>query len=70
MEAVSQYYHYRLIVCMALATGWRSRYRINITTATTGGVYYPLGNAFSKWTKNLPVRASAQATAGTHSLSG
>jgi TRAP transporter TAXI family solute receptor len=59
-----------LIVCMALATGIggaAKEYRINIATATTGGVYYPLGNAFAQvWTKNLPgVRASAQATAGT-----
>jgi len=40
---------------------------INIATATTGGVYYPLGNAmaqlFSKYIPN--VKASAQATAGT-----
>jgi len=41
--------------------------RINVATATTGGVYYPLGNAFAQvWTKSLSgVRASAQATAGT-----
>ena len=42
-------------------------YKINIATATTGGVYYPLGNALAQiWSKNLPgVKASAQSTAGT-----
>lgn len=42
-------------------------YRINIATATTGGVYYPLGNTLAQiWSKNVPgVRAAAQATAGT-----
>lgn len=43
-------------------------YRINIATATTGGAYYPIGNAMAQiWSKNLSgkVRASAQATAGT-----
>ncbi|MDA8228197.1 MAG: TAXI family TRAP transporter solute-binding subunit [Desulfitobacterium hafniense] len=39
---------------------------VNIATATTGGVYYPLGNAMAKlWTDKLGVKASAQATAGT-----
>lgn len=40
---------------------------INIATATTGGVYYPLGNAMAQiFSKNIPnVKASAQATAGT-----
>lgn len=40
---------------------------INIATATTGGVYYPLGGAFAQvWNKYVPgVKASAQATAGT-----
>lgn len=40
---------------------------INIATATTGGVYYPLGNAMAQiFSKNVPnVKASAQATAGT-----
>jgi len=59
-----------LIACLVLVTGIGSaatEYRINVATATTGGVYYPLGNAFAQvWTKNLTgVRASAQATAGT-----
>jgi TRAP transporter TAXI family solute receptor len=42
-------------------------YRVNIATATTGGVYYPLGNTLAQiWSKNIPgVRAAAQATAGT-----
>ncbi len=42
-------------------------YRVNVATATTGGAYYPIGNAMAQiWTKNLEgVRASAQATAGT-----
>ena len=40
---------------------------INIATATTGGVYYPMGNAMAQIvSKNVPnVKASAQATAGT-----
>lgn len=43
-------------------------YRVNIATATTGGAYYPIGNAMAQiWSKKLggKVRASAQATAGT-----
>lgn len=42
-------------------------YKINIATATTGGVYYPMGNALAQiWAKNVPgVKAAAQATAGT-----
>lgn len=43
-------------------------YRINIATATTGGAYYPIGNAMAQiWSKNLKevARASAQSTAGT-----
>jgi len=42
-------------------------YRINLATATTGGAYYPIGNAMASiWGKNLEgVRASAQSTAGT-----
>ncbi|MGI6576144.1 MAG: TAXI family TRAP transporter solute-binding subunit [bacterium] len=42
-------------------------WRINIATATTGGAYYPIGNALAQiWSKNVPgVRAAAQATAGT-----
>lgn len=40
---------------------------INVATATTGGVYYPLGNAFATmWNEKVPgVKASAQSTAGT-----
>lgn len=42
-------------------------YKINIATATTGGVYYPMGNALAQiWSKNVPgVKATAQSTAGT-----
>lgn len=43
-------------------------YRINIATATTGGAYYPIGNAMAQiWSKNIGdvQRASAQSTAGT-----
>ncbi|MGI6253200.1 MAG: TAXI family TRAP transporter solute-binding subunit [Aminivibrio sp.] len=43
-------------------------YRINIATATTGGAYYPIGNAMAQiWSKNIKdiQRASAQSTAGT-----
>lgn len=42
-------------------------YRINIATATTGGAYYPIGNAMAQiWTKKLDgVKAAAQSTAGT-----
>ena len=40
---------------------------VNIATATTGGVYYPLGNAMAQlFNQKVPnVKASAQATAGT-----
>ncbi len=40
---------------------------INIATATTGGAYYPIGNAIAQlWNDKVPnVRASAQATNGT-----
>ena len=40
---------------------------INIGTATTGGAYYPIGNAIAQlWNDTIPgVRASAQATNGT-----
>lgn len=40
---------------------------INVATATTGGAYYPIGNAIANlWTEQVPgVRASAQATNGT-----
>src|SRR5437016_10752633 len=36
---------------------------INVATATTGGAYYPIGNAIAQlWNDKLPqVRASAQA---------
>ncbi|MFL5246886.1 MAG: TAXI family TRAP transporter solute-binding subunit, partial [Myxococcales bacterium] len=40
---------------------------INVATATTGGAYYPIGNAIAQvWNDKVPgVRASAQATNGT-----
>jgi TRAP transporter TAXI family solute receptor len=40
---------------------------VNIATATTGGVYYPLGNAMAQlFNQKVPnIKASAQATAGT-----
>ena len=44
---------------------------INVATATTGGAYYPIGNAIAQvWSTNVPgVKASAQATNGTpHNL--
>lgn len=53
---------------VGLAPAEAAPYRINIATATTGGAYYPIGNAMAQiWSKNLTgqVRASAQATAGT-----
>lgn len=42
-------------------------YRVNVATATTGGVYYPLGITLAQiWSNKVPgVRAAAQATAGT-----
>ena len=41
--------------------------QINVATATTGGAYYPIGNAIAQlWNEKVPgVRASAQATNGT-----
>lgn len=40
--------------------------RISIATATTGGVYYPVGNALAQlWTQKNNVQAVAQSTAGT-----
>jgi TRAP-type uncharacterized transport system substrate-binding protein len=44
---------------------------VNIATATTGGAYYPIGNAMAQiWSKKLEgVKASAQATAGTRRTS-
>ncbi len=40
---------------------------VNIATATTGGVYYPLGNAMAQlFNQKIPnIKSSAQATAGT-----
>lgn len=40
---------------------------INVATATTGGAYYPIGNAIAQlWNEKVPgVKASAQATNGT-----
>ncbi len=42
-------------------------YNINVATATTGGAYYPIGNAIAQlWNDKIPgVKASAQATNGT-----
>jgi TRAP transporter TAXI family solute receptor len=48
----------------AAAAAWR----VNVATATTGGAYYPIGNAMAQiWSTKLDgqVRASAQSTAGT-----
>lgn len=40
--------------------------RITIATATTGGVYYPVGNALAQlWTSNNKIQAVAQSSAGT-----
>jgi TRAP transporter TAXI family solute receptor len=49
------------------ATADAANYRVNIATATTGGAYYPIGNAMAQiWSKKLEgIKASAQATAGT-----
>lgn len=40
---------------------------VNVATATTGGAYYPIGNAIANlWNEQVPgVRASAQSTNGT-----
>jgi uncharacterized protein len=40
---------------------------LNVATATTGGAYYPIGNAIAQlWNEKVPgVKASAQATNGT-----
>ena len=61
-----------LVLCSFIAASvWTAEaapYRVNIATATTGGAYYPIGNAMAQiWTKKLDgqVRASAQSTAGT-----
>lgn len=56
-----------LVTAGAAGVAEAKTYRINIATATTGGAYYPIGNAMAQiWSKNLDgVRASAQATAGT-----
>jgi TRAP transporter TAXI family solute receptor len=59
-----------LLATFALGAGEvaAAPYRVNIATATTGGAYYPIGNAMAQiWTTNLKdqVRASAQSTAGT-----
>lgn len=55
-------------VCGAVLPAAEAKdYRVNVATATTGGAYYPIGNAMAQiWSKNIEgVRASAQATAGT-----
>jgi TRAP transporter TAXI family solute receptor len=52
-------------------TAARGTTPINVATATTGGAYYPIGNAIAQlWNEKVPgVRASAQATNGTpHNL--
>ncbi|WCN38899.1 TAXI family TRAP transporter solute-binding subunit [Aneurinibacillus uraniidurans] len=47
------------------AEGAKKPDRITIATATTGGVYYPLGNAMAKlWTEKSGVQAVAQTTSG------
>ena len=45
----------------------RQAVTINVATATTGGAYYPIGNAIAQlWNEKVPgVKASAQATNGT-----
>src|SRR5512133_2430342 len=61
----------KLVAAAALAgfavTGHAAPTNINIATATTGGAYYPIGNAIAQlWNDKVPnVRASAQATNGT-----
>jgi TRAP transporter TAXI family solute receptor len=54
-------------VFLTAGTPAEAAYRINIATATTGGAYYPIGNAMAQiWSTKLEgVRASAQSTAGT-----
>ena len=48
-------------------TAPRGTVNINVATATTGGAYYPIGNAIAQvWNDKVPgVKASAQATNGT-----
>ena len=55
-----------LVVCL-LAVGSARPVDINVGTATTGGAYYPIGNAIAQlWNDKVPgVKASAQATNGT-----
>lgn len=52
---------------VGFASGAFALTRVNIATATTGGAYYPIGNAMAQiWSKNLKdIRATSQATAGT-----
>jgi uncharacterized protein len=49
------------------AEGGGGKTVINVATATTGGAYYPIGNAIAQlWNEKVPgVNASAQATNGT-----
>jgi TRAP transporter TAXI family solute receptor len=56
-----------LIVGCGSSTTSTKPENVNIATATTGGVYYPLGNAMAQlFNQKVPnVKASAQATAGT-----
>jgi uncharacterized protein len=55
-----------LVVCL-VAVGSARPVDINVATATTGGAYYPIGNAIAQlWNDKVPgVKASAQATNGT-----
>ena len=55
-----------LVVCL-VAVGSARPVDINVGTATTGGAYYPIGNAIAQlWNDKVPgVKASAQATNGT-----
>jgi TRAP transporter TAXI family solute receptor len=55
------------LVLVCAGSAWAQIKNVNIATATTAGVYYPLGNAMAQiFAKKVPgVRFSAQATAGT-----
>ncbi len=54
------------VIAASLLVG-ATTHDINVATATTGGAYYPIGNAIAQlWNDTLPgVKASAQATNGT-----
>ncbi len=55
-----------MVIAASLLVG-ATTHDINVATATTGGAYYPIGNAIAQlWNDTLPgVKASAQATNGT-----